>query len=166
MREPVSALTNENVVWACPARSGRSRTRLGPRPPLGGLFFRSRPEVLPGGCTGSEEYLREELRRGVSSRPRCCPVDRAGEPLRRVCSGLKCPGARGLRFVSTRLRGPGSRRGSGGSAGAAEDGRGGRPGGSRVEPFAAALLPPTGVRPSHPWAETAQLQHPRAQYPG
>lgn len=149
----------------CPMRTRYGRARrdvggaspwLGPRPQLGGLFFRSRPASLPGGCTGSEEW-EEKLRRWVSSRPRCCLDDPAGEPLSRVCTGLKCVGVRGLRSVGTRLSGPDSLLGSGGSAGAAWDGRGGCPGGSAVAPLTATL-------PPIPWAETVQPQHPRVQY--
>lgn len=137
-------------IWAEPHQGlGRARRSAA-------FFFRSRPAFLPGGCTGSEEL--EKLRRWVSSRPRCCLEDPTGEPLWRVCTGLKCVGVRGLRSVGTRLSGPSSLRGSGGSAGAAWDGRGGCPGGSAVAPLAAALLPPI------PWTETVQPQHPRVQY--
>lgn len=162
MREPVSAVTNENVVWAClgakraepfPAWAAPAARRpFLPLPPRGAPRRLHWLRGVAGGAPPRGEFSAALLPCGPGRRTAAAGLLRA-----EVYWGSRT----GVRWA----RGSGAR-GSGGSAGSAEDGRGGRPGGSRVEPFAAALLPPTGVRPSHPWAETVQLQHPRAQYPG
>lgn len=155
----MSAETNESVLWACPGGEWAE-----PHPGLGrarlSAAFSSAPGApwrlhrLGGGGGGREggggappraEFLAAQLpcgpRRGTAAAgvlgAEACRASRA------ALGGYEAPEPR-LRSGFGRFCGSGGEQPRRGSGGVREV--------SGVAPFAAAPLPPTGVRPSCPWA--------------